>query len=173
MKQIVLRYDDFYDNWVKIITQCLRYNEVVFNENLPLLLCENVKVDARAFVIKLGYTPKNNVYYRVNLINRLKSQGLDMCIESNDILWKYLEYFTDIDDFSKCFDINLVVINKDKAIKSKVLLNMTDDKYILTQPIHKQSTLDINNKIKELNEQDVININDILDILYLINNKED
>lgn len=173
MKQIVLRYDDFYDNWVKIITQCLRDNDVIFNENLPLILCENVKVDARAFVIKLGYTPKNNVYYRVNLINRLKSQGLDMCIESNDILWKYLEYFTDIDDFSKCFDINLVVVNKDKAIKSKVLLNMTDNKYILTQPIHKQSTLDINDKIKELKYQDVININDILDILYLINNKED
>lgn len=172
MKQINLKYADFYDNWVKVITQGLRDHDIVFDDQLPITICNSVKSDVRAFIINLGYTPKNTIYYRLGFIDRLNKQGLDLVIQSNNILWKYLEYFTDLDDFSNCFDIRLIVIDKIKASKSVVIKN-SNAKIILTQPIHKDDTADINKDIISLKNQCNINLKDILDILYKINNKGD
>lgn len=172
MKQINLEFNDFYDNWLKIIIQGLREHDIVFDEQLPINICNSVKSNVRAFIINLGYSPKNTIYYRVNFLNRLRNNGLDLVIQSNELLWKYLEYFTDLDNYDKCFDIRLIVINKEKAAKSTIIKN-SNAEIILTQPIHKEDTEDINRDIKNLQNSNNISLNDILNILYKINNKGD
>lgn len=172
MKQINLEFDDFYDNWLKIIIQGLRERDIVFNEQLPVNICNSVKSSVKAFIINLGYSPRDTIYYRKNFLNRLKNNGLDLVIQSNELLWKYLEYFIDLDNYDKCFDIRLIIINKAKAAKSTIIKN-SNAKIILTQPIHKEDTEDINRDIKNLQNSDNISLNDILNILYKINNKGD
>lgn len=166
MSQIKLDYDDFYDNWLDIIKNELKLHDVIFTPDIPINICNSVKSCVNIFLKTLGFTVKNTIFYRVSFMTKLHNQGLDLIIQSNNTLWLYLDYFTDLENYSRAFDINLVVIDGKKFENSR----FSNNTYKVIKP-NNITTEYINTKIQELKDKNSTNISDILDILYYINNK--
>lgn len=125
MEEIDIDFSAYYDKWVNSIEQGLKSRDIVFDNTLPLTICNSLRRTICKFLSDRGYRPIDNYVYRKNLTKRLKAQGLKLEIRSNRILWKYLEYFTDLDDYSLCFDIRICICDLDKAKQSNINITKT------------------------------------------------
>lgn len=110
-------------------------------------------------MFSVGYKPKDNLSYRKNLVDRLKREGLKLSIISNRILWLYLEYFLDLDDYTDCFDISIVVDNIEVATKNTIFISVKQDKINLAKEALIETDKHAINKenlelVKKLNEEE-------------------
>ena len=122
LNQIEIQYDTYYDKWLQCIQQGLNEHDIIYQPELPTVICQSVKVNVDKYLKNNGYRPKKYFYYRKDLASRLRKYGLKLQIKSNNVLWKYLEYFTDIEDYSLCFDIGIVVYDVQKAMKDCIFV---------------------------------------------------
>lgn len=117
MKEIEIDFDTYYDEWVNQIKEGLREHNVVFDDSfLPVVICRSLIYTVEKFLQDNGYKYDSSIYGKRRFCNKLKKQGKKLKIISNYVLWKYLEYFLDLTDYSKCFDISIVPLSKEDIL---------------------------------------------------------
>lgn len=176
MEEIQIKYDTYYDNWLAEIRENLNKRDIVYDDQLPINICNSLKEQVKLYLEKLGYKPTRYFSYRKGLVGRLKSRGLSLQIVSNRLLWIYLEYFTDIKDYSKCFDIDIILDDETKIdlVKNKDYDKLSATKYI---PIRSHDYALIEEKINWIRSQNKYPLtrmellDGILDILEDLNKK--
>lgn len=180
--EIEINYDTYYDIWLRSIETALKERDIQqWNENLPVIICKSLRKTVEKYLINLNYKPRNQLEYRKKLVKRLDECGLQLIIRSNKILWLYLDYFTDLTDYSKCFDIKICVKDIDKAL-SKVTyksINIADNviEGLFELPRSTQNQVIIDRKIEMLKQKATSeqnrNLKLIADILDMLNERED
>lgn len=169
MKQIKIPFDTYYDTWQSIIIDTLNENDIIYNKELPSIICRSLKHTINKKLREWYYKPRDTLYYRQSLIKKLKKQGLNLQIQSNRILWKYLEYFTDVEDYSLCFDIEIVIEDFEKATENIIFVNvLNEDKnaFAINTNLNNDNNKSIEESISALNSyrtkypfiQDLVNI---------------
>lgn len=157
--EIEIKYDESYDVWAKKIAHVLDKREIFYDSKTINRIQSSIVKQCESYLLSVGYKPQNHLSYRKNLMSRLSREGLTLSIKSNRILWLYLEHFLDLDDYTKCFDIEIVIDNIEKATKDTIFISVRQDKINLAKEalietdkhkINKQN-LDL---VKKLNEQE-------------------
>lgn len=159
LKEIEINFEETYDIWADKIIQGLEARDILYNELIINRIQQSIRIKVNSYLISIGYKPKENLSYRKNLIKRLKKEGLKLTIKSNKILWKYLEYFLDIDDYTKCFDVSIEIDDLILASKDTIFVSVKSDKINLAKEAlietnkHKlnKENLDL---VRKLNEQE-------------------
>lgn len=133
--QIQIRYDTYYDNWINTIKIALDCNGINYNDNLLKLIFNSLVYSVQQYLLEMGYKPRNKFVYRQGLVKKLKHDNLYLQIQSNNLLWLYLDYFTDLEDYSKCFDIQIVTYTQEQTLEERILnlkhkMDKCNDKYI-------------------------------------------
>lgn len=117
MKDIIIQYDTYYDKWISIIRSALEERNINHDDKMIQFIFDSLKNKVEEFLKEKGYEPTKLFLWRKDFVKKLKSYGMKLDIKSNDILWKYLEYFTDVEDYSKCFDVKIIISDWNKASK--------------------------------------------------------
>ena len=107
MLDVKIKYDEPTSSWGTQFKEALDENGIIYDEQMILNICRSLDNTVCDFLYANGYKPRPNLSYRVGLIKRLRKNGLTLSITTNYVFWKYLEYFTDITDYSKCFNIKI------------------------------------------------------------------
>lgn len=127
MREIEIEFDTYYDEWQLNISNVLNEHDIIYKAELPMIICRSLKNTIYNKLRDWGYKPRDTLEYREQLVKKLKRKGLRLQIKSNKILWKYLEYFTDIEDYSLCFDISMIIEDFEKASDSIIFLNIINE----------------------------------------------
>lgn len=127
LEEIEIEYDTPYDQWQSVIIDCLNARDIVYNMELPEMICRSLKQSIFNKLKEWKYKPKETLQYRQGLVRKLKREGLKLSITSNNILWKYLEYFTDVENYSACFNISMIVIDYEKASNNLIFVGVSDN----------------------------------------------
>lgn len=159
LEEIEIKYEEAYDRWADRIANALDKRNIVYDSKMINRIQKSVIDKTDAYLISVGYKPKDNLGYREGLVYRLKKEGLKLTIRSNRILWKYLEYFLDLDDYTNCFDIQIEIGDINIATKDTIFISVKSDKINLAKEAlietnkHKLNKENIN-LVKQLNEQE-------------------
>ena len=174
MNEIEINYEETYDVWAKNISNILEERNIIYDEKTINRIQHSILVKTNNFLTSVGYKPKENLSYRRGLVQRLAKEGLKLNIKSNRVLWKYLEYFLDLDDYTKCFDVSIDIDNYEIATKDMIFVSVKQDQInyevpALVESEHKKvnkETLDVLKKLNErVNDKKLNLIIDILDNL--------
>ena len=178
-KQIELKYDESYNKWAEKIERGLDRNNVAHTSTMINRIQSSAIKKCESYLLSIGYKPRNHLSYRKNLASRLASEGLKLSIKSNRILWLYLDYFLDIDDYTNCFDVEVIIDNIEVATKNTIFISVKQDKINLAKEalietnkhkINKQN-LDLVRKLNEVQKDKKIDI--ILKVLDNLVEEED
>ena len=176
MKEIEIDFSAYYDKWVNNIEEGLRSRDIAFDTTLPLTICSSLRRTVCKFLSKRGYRPIDNFTYRSSLAKRLAKEGLKLEIRSNRLLWKYLEYFTDLDDYSLCFDIQVCIADLDKARmhnvdikKTPLCYELSIDNFLSNSEQYYQISDEINElkNLKDVSNNCEIKLDKVVQILQL------
>lgn len=177
--EIEIKFDEPYNKWADKIIEGLENHNIIYDTMMINRIQKSIVNKANSYLINIGYKPKDHLSYRVNLVSRIKREGLKFSIKSNKLLWKYLEYFLDLEDYKDCFDIEIIVDNYDKAIKDTIFISVKQDHINLAKDaliksnnykINKEN-LDILKKLNTLQKDKKIDL--ILKILENLIEEED
>ena len=177
--EIEIRYEETYDRWAKEISNILEKRHIVYDTKTINRIQQSILKKTNDYLFSVGYKPKDNLSYRKNLVDRLKREGLKLSIISNRILWLYLEYFLDLDDYTDCFDISIVVDNIEVATKNTIFISVKQDKINLAKEALIETDKHAINKenlelVKKLNEEEKdLKIDLILKVLENFIQEED
>lgn len=178
LEQIEIQYDTYYDDWLDRIDAVLKHKHIKNHDDISARICRSLRNITDYFLQINGFRPKNYLSYRKTLIRRLNDYGLCFKITSNDTLWKYLEYFTDVDDYSKCFDVRIIV--KDMYVAAdKCKYKLVNNEIVgFIEPTVKTEEYDtIKNELYILENKAAMtkdsNLKHIVKILTLLNEKGD
>lgn len=157
--EIEIKYEETYDKWADTIRKGLEARNIVYDSKMINRIQNSIKIKVNTYLINVGYKPKENLGYREGLIYRLKKEGLKLTIKSNKTLWKYLEYFLDLDDYTNCFDVQIEIGDLEVATKDTIFISVKSDKINLAKEAlietnkHKlnKENLDL---VRKLNEQE-------------------
>ena len=127
MKDIIINYTDSFTNWENKFKEKLDEAGVLHTDEMIYNICSSLSNTIIAYLSANGYRPNNTYSYRVGLAKRLEKHGLAISIRTNALLWKYLEYFTDITDYSKCFNIKIEIENLELATKDLIFVSVNTD----------------------------------------------
>ena len=158
MNEIEINYEETYDVWAKNISNILEERNIIYDEKTINRIQHSILVKTNNFLTSVGYKPKENLSYRRGLVQRLAKEGLKLNIKSNRVLWKYLEYFLDLDDYTKCFDVSIDIDNYEIATKDMIFVSVKQDQInyevpALVESEHKKvnkETLDVLKKLNSL-----------------------
>ena len=179
MKDLRFKYDDTIDNWKCVFKEGLEQAGIIYDDEMISNMCGSLSSKIIKYLTLMGYRPNNTYSYRVGLARRLGKEGLAMKITTNKIFWKYLEYFTDIEDYSKCFNVEVVVDNIELATKDLIFVGVKTNKSHLeiNQPTYSEEYAEITKKLDIIKvmtqnceepkvvKDIIIEISDILDYL--------
>lgn len=179
MEILNFKYDDTFDDWKQEFKRGLDVMGIIYNDEMLTNLVSSLDKTITKYLLSLYYKPRSYLSYRKGFLSRVRKHGLDLSIRTNDLLWKYLEYFTDLTDYSKCFDIELYIADVEVATKDIIFVGVKgqDLQVGIPQPIYEKEYVEIRNKldlVKELVQTDanpkkvkdvIIQIADILDYL--------
>lgn len=179
MNEIEINYEETYDVWAKNISNILEERNIIYDEKMINRIQHSILIKTNNFLISVGYKPKENLSYRKGLIERLTKNGLKLTIQSNRILWKYLEYFLDLEDYTKCFDVSIDINDYEIATKDMIFVSVKQDQInyevpALVESNHKKinkETLDVLKKLSERVNDEKLNL--IIDILDNLVEEED
>ena len=127
MLDVKIKYDEPTSSWGTQFKEALDENGIIYDEQMILNICRSLDNTVCDFLYANGYKPRPNLSYRVGLIKRLRKNGLTLSITTNYVFWKYLEYFTDITDYSKCFNIKIEIENLELATKDLIFVSVNTD----------------------------------------------
>lgn len=149
MKDIIINYTDSFTNWENKFKEKLDEAGVLHTDEMIYNICSSLSNTIIAYLSANGYRPNNTYSYRVGLAKRLEKHGLAISIRTNALLWKYLEYFTDLTDYSKCFDIKIYIDNIDIATKDLIFVGVSTNKLqgMVPQPIYSEEYAKITQKL--------------------------
>ena len=122
LNEININFEENYNIWANKIIQCLEARDILYTEFMIDRIQRSIRLKVHQYLTEVGYKPKDHKGYRTGLVNRLKKEGLKLTIKSNEILWKYLEYFLDVDDYTKCFDVQIEVDDLVLASKDSIFI---------------------------------------------------
>lgn len=179
LKEIEFIYDEPYEKWAKKITHALDSRRIIYDSMMINRIQSSVIKKCESYLLSVGYKPQNHLSYRKNLVSRLSREGLKLSIKSNRILWKYLEYFIDLDDYTKCFDVEIIVDDLEKATKDTIFISVQTDQINLAKEAlietnkHKinKENLDLVRKLNEIQKDEKIDL--ILKVLDNLVEEED
>lgn len=154
MEILNFKYDDTFDDWKQEFKRGLNAQGVIYTDDMITNLVRSLDLTIIKYLTSLYYKPKSNWSYRRGFIKRVSKHGLDLSIKSNETLWKYLEYFTDLTDYSKCFDIELYIANVEVATKDVIIVGVGEyeTKITIPQPIHKKEYVEICEELDDAKE---------------------
>lgn len=175
-----ISFTDDIKEWKHILIENLKENNIDYNDSIITNILNSINYKINKYLLSIGYKPKNSITYRKDLEKRLYKKGLFVWIRSNKLLGKYLEYFTDIEDYTKCFDVEIKVIDRDKLSKNMYFVQLRDDNRISFGADllnHSEKYLNLVNNLELLkeinkNKQDKT-LNIIIDIFEGLLFKED
>lgn len=159
-KQFTIQFDTPYEKWVEDIKQGLDNNGILYDTEVPINICKSLILTTNKVLKFNGHKPRKYFYYRCNVVKKLRTMNKRLEIKSNNTLWKCLEYFTDLKDFSSCFDINIVSLNGNK-------LNTDNTATIKTNNLI-ESKINIIRQYNQTNNKNDKIINDLLDLIEYI-----
>ena len=157
---ITVQYDTFYDVWLNKIIEALDLKGIDYAKSLPQRINKSLQNTVNKFLKDNGYKILSTLEYRKNLVKRLEEKGLYLSIKSNSTLWLFLDYFTDLNDYSKCFDIEFKVIDTQKLMEEcHIITNKKEYIPYIKQPIKskRRKTIDsyiymLESKIKKTDD---------------------
>lgn len=158
MKQIIIKYDTDFQQWSEEVEKCLIYNNIIYDSDIITSICNSIDLCCIKCLKENKFQPKHTLKYRSNLVNKLRYNKMKISIVSNNLLWLYLSTFSDLTDYTKCFNVSLLPI--DEAIKT----DRTVYKSLVT---HSYNT--INNNIDLFKETKNVDI--LVKILKQLNRK--
>lgn len=149
MEDVILKYDDTLNNWRNTFKEALDNAGIVNDETMLSSMVRSLNLALKTYLTNMGYRPNATYSYRKGLTQRLKTHGLKINIKTNYIFWKYLEYFTDVEDYSNCFDISIDIENIEVATKDMLFfaVNIDQPKGVVQQPIHCIEYTEVRNKL--------------------------
>lgn len=179
MKDIKLKYDDTIENWKLTFKENLEQMGIVYTDEMLFNMCSSLNNSLIIYLTKMGYRPNLSYSYRVGLTKRLSKHGLALSITTNRLFWKYLEYFTDLDNYSSCFNIDIEVVDKELATKDLIFVGVktNQDRLEIRQPTHSEEYAEITQKLdivkglvgvcteKQILQDIITDISDILDYI--------
>lgn len=128
MGDIVIKYDTDHNEWKDIIKYTLTQNEIKYNQLMLDNIFRSLILAIDNFLIFAKYKPKNTLEYRKRLIDKLHKYNLELNITSNKTLWKYLEYFNDLDDYKKGFNISIDIKDINKCMDDLIFVNVITER---------------------------------------------
>ena len=144
-----LKYDDTIEGWKNNLKLGLEEHGVVYDDTMLNNMCSSLSRVLINYLTDMGYRPKANYSYRKGLANRLYKLGLEVSIATNRIMWKYLEYFTDVVEYDICFDVEIRICDLEKATKDMIFVGVNTDnpKGIAKHPKISEEYASITNKL--------------------------
>lgn len=150
MKEVYIKYDSSTDDWKECLKVGLEEHGVIYNDTMLSNMCNSLESTTIKFLTDAGYKPRKGLMYRRGFITRISKHGLTLSIKTNYIFWKYLEYFNDLTDYSKCFDISIDIDNLELATKDMIFIgvNTNNTQGIVNHPLHCEEYADITKKLE-------------------------
>ena len=109
MEPLVIDFSLDYINWKLTIGEALDLRHIYRSPYLVDSIIKSVLVKTFSLLEQEGIDKKLLTYSkRIVIVQILKENGKFIKIMSKKELWVYLEYFFDLTDFSKYFDIQIV-----------------------------------------------------------------
>ena len=144
-----LKYEDTLEEWKNKLKEGLEEHGVVYNDEMLSNMCSSLNRALVNYLTEMGYRPTANYSYRKGLARRLDKEGLEVSIKTNRIMWKYLEYFTDIKEYDICFDIEIKICDLEKAMRDMIFIGVNTDKPrgIVRHPKYSEEYASITNKL--------------------------
>lgn len=179
LKEIEINFEEPYNKWADKIIDSLESHKIIYDTMMINRIQKSIIEKVNLYLIQVGYKPKDHLSYRINLVDRLKREGLKLSIRSNEILWKYLEYFLDLDDYTNCFDVEIIIGDYDKATKDMIFVSIRPNKInfakeaLIETNKHKinKENLDLVRKLNEQEKDEKIEL--ILKVLDRLVEEED
>jgi hypothetical protein len=149
VKDVVIKYDEVFSVWEDNFKKALDYNGIIYTDDMITNICRSLSNTVSDYLLTMGYRPKNTYSYRLGFMKRLSQSGLTLNIKTNWVFWKYLEYFTDLTDYSKGFDIKIEIENIELATKDMRFYAVTSDnkRGVVSHPIHSKEYAEITKKL--------------------------
>lgn len=149
MKDIVFKFADNVDDWKLTIIDSLQKASITYDNIMLNNMCNSLNTAILRYLTKVGYRPNKTQSYRLGLLKRLSKYGLGVKMTTNNIFWKYLEYFTDVEDYSKCFNIEILIVNVEKATKDLIFVGVktNKDNLEIKQPTYSEDYAKITEKL--------------------------
>lgn len=149
MKDIVFKFADNIDDWKLTIIDSLQKASITYDNIMLNNMCNSLNTAILRYLTKVGYRPNKTQSYRLGLLKRLSKYGLGVKMTTNNIFWKYLEYFTDIEDYSKCFNVEIIIENVEIATKDLIFVGVkTNSGLEVKQPTHSEDYAKITEKLE-------------------------
>ena len=144
-----LKYDATIEEWKDNLRNGLEEHGVIYNDNMLNNMCSSLSRVLINYLTSMGYRPKANYSYRKGLASRLDKEGLEVSIKTNRIMWKYLEYFTDVVEYDICFDVEIKICDLEKAVKDMIFIGVNTDnpKGIVRHPKFSEEYASITSKL--------------------------
>lgn len=179
LEEIEIIYSSTQEEWREAFKKGLDEHGIIYTDEMITNMCVSLNNTIYRYLTFIGYRPKFTHQYRVGFTKRMGDAGLKLSIYTNNLMWKYLEYFTDIKDYSKCFDINIVISDYDMATKDMIFVGVSRDNKIgvANHPKYSKDYISLTRQIELLKimankdlDRDIIQnmlkqIIDILDIM--------
>ena len=127
LKEVEIEYGTPMEMWKKNLKDGLEEHGIVYDDNMITNMCSSLCSKISEYLTKMGYRPKSTIHYRKGLSARLYANGLKLEIVTNRVMWKYLEYFTDVEDYSPCFDLDIKICDYEKATKDMLFVGVNTD----------------------------------------------
>lgn len=149
MRDIILKFDDTISGWKDTFIEGLEQAGIVYDDTMLNNMCNSLNNAIIRYLTRMGYKPNKTQSYRLGLIKRLYKYGLGVHMATNRIFWKYLEYFTDVEDYSKCFNIEILIVNVEKATKDLIFVGVktNKDNLEIKQPTYSEDYAKITEKL--------------------------
>lgn len=150
MQEVFIKYDTTFEEWSNEFKKGLEEHGVVYNDTMLSAICNSLNNTITKYLTAIGYRPRGTQSYRKGFINKLKQNGLAFNIKTNYVFWKYLEYFTDLTEYSRGFDLSIDIENIELATKDMIFVsvNGVDTQGVVNHPLHCEEYTDILNKLE-------------------------
>lgn len=170
MKEVYIKYDSTYEAWKECFKVGLEEHGVIYDDTMLTNMCRSLDITATKFLSDAGYKPRSNLSYRIGFINRISKHGLTLTIKTNYIFWKYLEYFTDLTDYSKGFTLSIDIEDFELATKDMIFVgvNTNEPRGYVNHPKHFMEYTEVAEKLEFVKSlvgktKDIKLINEMLD----------
>lgn len=127
INEVVIEYGMPIEYWKKAFIDGLEEHGVIYDDKMITNICASLSATINVYLSSMGYRPKSTLQYRKGLSARLWEAGLKLEISTNRVMWKYLEYFTDVEDYSPCFNIEIKICDYEKATKDMIFVGVNTD----------------------------------------------
>lgn len=119
-KNFKIDFGSSFNIWKNTIQTNLEINNIQNAKSITNLILESLKQKCCEYFTIYGFPEYQIRHNKQSVLEYFEKFGLKINITSNNTLWLILSYFTDIKDYTNCFDINICVKNV-KIVNEKVI----------------------------------------------------